>query len=322
MHSNTFVKIDENFLIKKNLTNKKFNECISFISKQIGCKSDELKSIYNKDEIHVPKISKKLNDMDIHIILKRKYNKNYKFINFNKSLIFYEYSKNSDLDFNKINEYKLSDIEFFPLTYLSNDLIFQQLAKGIIYRPNNLFNFDSALLDNVSMVIERLSSKKKHNIDTDKFLKNFDFSNYQDPLNTKILDYFKSSLKKSKNKKIHMSLTHGDFKLEHLFVLNNSLEFVIDWENVGLRSVLFDLINFFTPWFVKRSYKYYEIKNFIQKFVKIYLPKLLALVEDNYDYYFSIYALERYKRIKDKKINNFSIEAAYKRYNLLFKNLL
>ena len=45
-----------------------------------------------------------------------------------------------------------------------------------------------------------------------------------------------------------------------MYFLNNKLEYVIDWENVGIRSIYFDIFNFFTPWFVKRSYKFKKLK--------------------------------------------------------------
>ena len=103
---------------------------------------------------------------------------------------------------------------------------------------------------------------------------NLNFPKKKDPLNFKIINNFNLFINNYLEEKIITSLTHGDFKFEHLFVLENNLEYLVDWENVDLRSVSFDLFNFFTPWFVKRSYNYLQIKKFICEFAKDYLPNL------------------------------------------------
>ena len=128
-------------------------------------------------------------------------------------------------------------------------------------------------------------------------------------------------LKNYPNENIITTLTHGDFKFEHLFTLNNKLEYVVDWENVGVRSIFFDLLNFFVPWFVNRSYNYSQIKNYILKFIQDFLPHLHDCILNKYDLYFSVYALERYMRLSGARSSDFDLDAAYKRYNLLLKNL-
>ena len=35
-----------------------------------------------------------------------------------------------------------------------------------------------------------------------------------------------------------LSLTHGDLKFEHMYFLNNKLEYVVDWENVDVDQIL------------------------------------------------------------------------------------
>lgn len=137
--------------------------------------------------------------------------------------------------------------------------------------------------------------------------------------NSKIINKIFILLKRFKQKNIITSLTHGDFKLNHLFLLNNNLECVVDWEDVGERSIFYDLLNFFVPWFLKRSYNYFQIKNHICQLVKIYSPNLSNEVSKKYDLYFLLFSLERYNRIKNK---NFNEKAAFKRYNILFNNLI
>ena len=102
----------------------------------------------------------------------------------------------------------------------------------------------------------------------------------------------------------------------------HKLEYLVDWENVGVRSIYFDLFNFFVPWFVHRSHSYAEIKKFILKFIQNYLSQHFDVIEDKYDLYFSIFVLERYFRIEDKKNFEFNKNEGYKRFELLFKNLI
>ena len=128
-------------------------------------------------------------------------------------------------------------------------------------------------------------------------------------------------LKKNQDQNIVTSLTHGDLKFEHLFILDNQLEYVIDWENADIRSIFFDLLNFFIPWFVRRSYNYIQIKEYIFAFIQKYLPDLESLILKKYDLYFSIYGLERYKRMFEVRTIEFDLDAAYKRYHLLLYKL-
>ena len=59
------------------------------------------------------------------------------------------------------------------------------------------------------------------------------------------------------------------------------------------------------------------------KFVKKYLPHLLSCASDKYDLYFSIFALERYSRIYNRKSLKFDRkQKAYKRYSNIFKKLI
>ena len=121
---------------------------------------------------------------------------------------------------------------------------------------------------------------------------------------------------------MNLSLTHGDFKFEHLFTIDNEIEYLVDWENVDVRSIYFDLFNFFVPWFVYRFYSYTEIKKFILKFIQNYLSQHFNDIKDRYDLYFSFFVLERFVRIKEKKTFEFSKDEAYGRFELLFKNLI
>ena len=74
--------------------------------------------------------------------------------------------------------------------------------------------------------------------------------------------------------------------------------------------------------FVKRNHNYLEIKEYVSKFIEKYLLNLNQNFNQNYDLYFAIYALERYQRIIDSFSNKIDYEAAFKRYNLLFKNII
>ena len=172
---------------------------------------------------------------------------------------------------------------------------------------------------NIAHVIKILSSRNITKIKINNYLFNKKFHKKVDVLNSKIINKFLKLLKKHKNKEINLALTHGDFKFEHLFLIKGRLEYVIDWESVGIRSIFFDLMNFFIPWFVRRKYSYSQIKKYILNFVRIYIPIMQNEINKNYDIYFSIYALERYSRIQDQRTSKFSTKEARIRYNNLFK---
>ena len=199
----------------------------------------------------------------------------------------------------------------------------QNLAKGTNRVPKKISEFNSFLLSSVAIVINNLSSKNNEEIKVNKYLNNFKFLNQKNIQKKKIINSLLLILKNYKNEKIITALTHGDFKCEHLFMLNNKLEYVIDWENISCRSIFFDLFNYFIPWFVHRSYNYFKIKIFILEFLKTYLPYLLNYISDKYDLYFSIFALERYLRMHNHKTLEFETKhKAYKRYDKLFGKLI
>ena len=321
MHNKMFINIDDTFLIREGMAHEVLNQSLSFVVNQRGTKRAVVEKAYKNNISQAIELPQNLYDEGVDIIIKRKINKDYKFLNLNKSVIFYRYKDRKGLNIDKIDRFQLSKIKFFPRTYLLDDIIFQELAKGVYYRPNKLTDFNSSLLSNIAQVISILSSLKSHEVKIADYLTNFEFSKVEDPLNSKIINTLILLLKNYPNENIITTLTHGDFKFEHLFTLNNKLEYVVDWENVGLRSIFFDLLNFFVPWFVNRSYNYSQIKNYIHKFIQDYLPHLQYSILDKYDLYFSVYALERYMRISGARTSEFDLDAAYKRYNLLLKNL-
>ena len=316
-----FVNIDNTFFIKKKITRKKLQECISFISNQKNIKNLTIEKAYKNNLSKIITLPHNINKKDVDIVIKTKFNKDYKFINLDKFKIFYEVNKKIQLTINKFDKLQLNKIKFFPLIHVSDNLVFQKLAKGSYYRPNNLDEFNPNLLNNISEVIKILSSLKNNEAKVADYLAYFETSYIKDPLNSKIINIFILLLKNNKNETFRTSLTHGDFKFEHLFNLNNKLEYVIDWENVGIRSIFFDLLNFFVPWFVHRSFSYSQIKNYIYKFIQAHHPYFLKPISKKYDLYFSIFALERYMRINSARSVEFNLDEAYKRYNFIFKKL-
>ena len=320
MLSQKFIKINDEFLIKKDIKGKNLDNCLNFVVNQRSIKISKIKKNYVKNIFQVINFPKNIGDEEVDVVIKSRFNNGYRFINLNKSVIFYE-NKNSDFNFEKIKRYGLNTIKFFPNTYLSNGLVFQKLAKGVYYRPEKISDLKQNLFVNISKVVKKLSSIRKSEIKVSKYIEKLKFLKSTDKLNSKIINDFILILKDNKSDKIQVSLTHGDFKFEHLFITNNQLEYLVDWENVGLRVVFFDLMNFFVPWFVHRSYDYIQIKNFLFKYIKIFLPDMSRLIKDKYDLYFAIFAIEKYLRINEKKNLKFSKVEAYKRYNNLFKKL-
>ena len=218
--------------------------------------------------------------------------------------------------------YKINKLKFFPKTYIFRKVVFQKLANGKIYIPKNLSEFSTSLLGNIAFLVNKLSLINNSETKISTYLSRNKFDKKLDKLNSKIISTYINFLKKDPKQTIRLSLTHGDFKFEHLFLIKGKLEYVIDWDCVGIRSIFFDVMNFFIPWFQRRSYDYFEIKKYILKFIKKYTPSLQNDIKNKYNIYFSIYALERYKRIQNGRTKKFDIEDANKRYNNLFKNLI
>jgi len=317
-----YINIDDTFFIKDEINNEALHQCISFIAKQKSVSKSLIEKAYKNKKLTNIKLSGNVFDKNLDIIIKRKFNNDLKFVNLNESEIFYEYNDKSRLFLDKINKFKLKDIKFFPPTYFNDNLIFQKLTKGTYYRPSKLSEFNKDLLNNIKEIIVILSSLNKEDSKVSEYLSKASNNNAKDKLNSEIISSSISKLKEYHNENIKLSLTHGDFKFEHLFLLDSRIEYIIDWENVGIRSIYFDLFNFFVPWFARRSYKYFEIKDYILNFIKNYLPNLLKNIEEKYDLYFCIFVVERYRRINDARSLRFDEDEAYNRFNLLFKNLI
>ncbi len=317
-----FVNIDNTYFIKDNINRKTLKQSISFIASQKKVRESAIKKFYKNKKLANFKLSKNVYEKNLNIIIKRKFNKDLKFVNLNDSKIFYENKNKSNSFLKKINKYKLAKIKFFPPTYQNKNIIFQKLTKGSYLRPIKLSELNKDIFKNIKTVIIILSSLNNKKMNLSKYLLNSFDKNKKDKLNSFIINSSISILKKYHKENIKLSLTHGDFKFEHLFLVNNRIDYLIDWENVGIRSVFFDLFNFFVPWFVKRNFKYFEIKNHILNFVKNYLPNLMKNIENKYDMYFYIFVIERYKRINYERYSNFDKNRAFKRFNFLFKKLI
>lgn len=314
-----FVKINETFFIKKRISQKKLRKCVSFISNQNNSTSKSIKKAYKINNSQIINFPNEINIKDIDIVIRTKFNQDYKYINLNKSKIFFKENIKIKSAQKKIKHFNIEQFKFYPKTYVLKNIVFQDLAKGSIYFPNNLSKFNLGLLQNIAYVIENLSSRYNSSIKISDYIIQNKFEKKIDNLNYEIIYTFAKLLKKQQNKKIKLALTHGDFKFEHLFSIKGDLEYVIDWESTKIRSVFFDLFNFFIPWFEKRSYSYFQLKKYVLNFINNYLPTLQDEIKARYDIYFSIYALERYKRIKDGRTSKFSTIEAHKRFNNLFK---
>ena len=317
-----YINIDDTFFIKDEINNEALHQCISFIAKQKSVSKFLIEKAYKNKKLTNIKLPGNVFDKNLDIIIKRKFNNDLKFVNLNESEIFYEYNDKSRLFLDKINKFKLKDIKFFPPTYFNDNLIFQKLTKGTYYRPSKLSEFNKDLLNNIKEIIVILSSLNKEDSKVSEYLSKALNNNAKDKLNSEIISSSISKLKEYHNENIKLSLTHGDFKFEHLFLLDGRIEYIIDWENVGIRSIYFDLFNFFVPWFARRSYKYFEIKDYILNFIQNYLPNLLKNIKEKYDLYFCIFVVERYRRINDARSLRFDEDEAHNRFNLLFKNLI
>tara|TARA_Y100000816_G_C26099844_1_gene582671 strand:- start:325 stop:1305 length:981 start_codon:yes stop_codon:yes gene_type:complete len=319
MSGKKFIYINKSFLIKDKIGKKKLNQSILFILNKSNLKKSFINDAIKRHkivEINLPKY------FDTDIIFKTKLNKDLKFINLKDSKIFNKKEAFSIFFLKKIQDFKLNKIKFFPRTYLYKGMIFQQMAKGYFFRPNKFKDFNESLFKDLAKVINIFSSLNNKNIKVNRFIQKFKNQNLKDDLNFKILSTCILILKRKIKSSMKLSLTHGDLKFEHMYFLNNKLEYVVDWENVGIRSVYFDIFNFFTPWFAKRSYKYKILKKFILNFIDYYTPKLSKNLRNSFDFYFAAFALERYIRLHQGRTKEFNMNAAYKRYFFLFNKLI
>lgn len=315
-----YVNIDNCFFIKCKKPEETLLKTIAFVANQKKVTNLIIKKAYEKNDKIKINLPANLLKKNIDIIIKRNFNSDFRFIDIKKFKIFYSTDFKTDLFFEKIKKFKLHNIKFFPETFLKDDFVFQKLSKGNFFRPNELSEISDNLLKNIAEVVNVLTSKYNTNSKVSDFLKNFDTNLVNNKLTKKIVDINLLKLNKCSNDDIKFSLTHGDFKFEHLFLYRGKLEYVIDWESVESRSIFFDIFNFFIPWFARRSYNYIEIKKFILNFIENYLPNLKSLIQRKYDLYFNIFMLERFSRIKNFGIFTKEKEKAFERFNNIFKN--
>ena len=215
-----FIVITKVFFIRKSISKIKLKKCINYVFNQTNISKKKLVSFYKKNSYKIFKISKNISLRDIDIVVKTKLNKDYKFIDINKSLIFYEYKKNE-----KQNEFYqklsyLNKIKFFPKTLKSNDVIFQKLTLGNYLLPNKISDMGTNILKIVAKSIQILSKKKKQKIKFSSYMKRLNLSISRDSLNSKIIKKLFRLANNYKKENIIISLTHGDFKFEHLFTLD------------------------------------------------------------------------------------------------------
>ena len=322
MSSQMFISVNETFLIRDSLPNKILNKCLNFVVNHKNLDKENIENAYKTNISKLVKIPQKFYKEDVHVIIKTKFNKDYKYININKSIVLSNLENETKKFLKKIDRFQLEKINFFPKTYSNKKIVFQVLAKGNFYRPNKLSDICSNLKTNIASIINDISAENVREIKISKYLDNFKFLKVKDQLNLNIRRNFIFILNKYKKEDIKTSLTHGDFKFDHLSSINGNIEYLIDWENVGIRSIFFDLMNFFIPWFVKRSYNFFEIKKYICKFINDYLPNLEKDIQNKFEIYFCLYGLERYERMHNGRTVEFNIDEAYRRYNFLFKELI
>lgn len=315
-----YVNIDNCFFIKCKKPNEMLLKSITFVANQKKVKNLAIKKAYEKNDKVNINLPTNLLKKNIDIIIKRNFNSGFKFIDIKKFDIFYSTDFKTNLFFEKIKKFKLHNIKFFPETFLKDDFVFQKLSKGNFFRPNELSEISDNLLKDIAEVVNVLSSKYNKNLKVLDFLKNFEPNLSNNKLTKKIVDISLIKLNKNNDAHIKFSLTHGDLKFEHLFLYQGKLQYVIDWEEVETRSIFFDVFNFFIPWFVRRSYDYFEIKKFILNFLMNYLPNLKNQIDGKYDLYFNLFVLERFTRIKNSGAFLKDKEGAFERFNNIFKN--
>ena len=113
MHNKMFINIDDTFLIREGMAHEVLNQCLSFVINQRGAKRAVVEKAYKNNISQAIELPQNLYDEGVDIIIKTKFNKDYKFLNLNKSVIFYEYKDMKSLSIDKIDRFQLSKIKFF-----------------------------------------------------------------------------------------------------------------------------------------------------------------------------------------------------------------
>ena len=199
MNNQIFINIDDTFFIKENKSIETLTKCKTFVANQRGIERAIVEKAYEKNILKVIKLTQKVHNEGVDIVIKTKFNKDYKFVNLDKSLLFYQCDAMSVLIKDKIDQFHLNNINFFPPTYLSGNLIFQKLAKGFFYRPNNLADFSPSLLTNIANVIDIFSSLNSRDIKIAKYMDELEACHIGDSLNSKSLSTFILIIKRYKH---------------------------------------------------------------------------------------------------------------------------
>mgnify|MGYP004271777383 CR=1 FL=1 len=79
-----FVNIDNTFFIKKKISKKKLQECISFISNQKNLENLVVQNSYKNNISKIITLPYGITNKDVDIVIRTKFNKDYKFVNLNK----------------------------------------------------------------------------------------------------------------------------------------------------------------------------------------------------------------------------------------------
>jgi len=110
-----------------------------------------------------------------------------------------------------------------------------------------------------------------------------------------------------------LGLSHGDLKFEHIVPSDDGLKF-IDWETLGLRSMMFDVINLLATWYVRRA-KYHHLfgHDLMEIFVNLNKERNIRFaaeeIKKQFHLYTNLFVLERYVRVVANKSISFNKEA-------------
>ena len=103
MNEIQFINLDNKYLVNKKLSHKLLIKCINYINNQISYEKKIIYKNLKNGKLKKVNLSKEIYNIGVDVIIKTKFNKDFKFINLKKSIIFFKKKKNIQNSLNKIN---------------------------------------------------------------------------------------------------------------------------------------------------------------------------------------------------------------------------
>ena len=91
MSSQKFKSVSDEFLIRNSISDELLDKCFTFVINQRCIERTKVEEAYKKNISLSIEFPQNIKDEGVDVVIKSKFNNNDKFVNLNKSVIFYEY---------------------------------------------------------------------------------------------------------------------------------------------------------------------------------------------------------------------------------------